>query len=214
MDLIARAAVSERVRKSLEVKSEKGSYHYGLVWHPSGTKLFNVVLEFEAQLNNTTLEEWLIKHRYGGSPRGDEIYVPPDVWIANLGDNKFYCFLGFGEYAAWKAASTSMADRPRLIDNIDRIKELCREYTRKRKLELSKKGHPLVTAKLRMTHQVKCYFNSCDRAEDQSYPSSSIPCRPIGTRMVFEGVPHMEIELEDGKRVWVIETEISSAGNS
>lgn len=215
VSLEQRAAASRRARISPEdhKKVKRGVIHYGLVLHLRNTVLFERVLAYEAMMNKTTLEEWLVRNRVGGKPSGEELYLKPDLFIYHLDGNFFnckprnlYCFESKSKFLSWRAKNRYQVVR--LTGNFDGIKSICAAWTANRWAQLEREGveHPQLWGVWSCTHVVMLDvgFNS----SFQSDKSFSLLCNLTGQKVLCAGVKHTEVELLNGQKFFVVESRV------
>ena len=109
-----------------------GIVHYELVHHPIESSMPERVLAYEAMMNETTLDEWILRNRIGGRITGREIYLPRTFSVAPLDRDPFntscdnlHCFESKSERMKWNHGKFT------LLDNKAKIKELSVEYSRR-----------------------------------------------------------------------------------
>jgi hypothetical protein len=128
----------------------QGRQHFALVRHLTETNRLECYLAFEANLNNTTLEEWITRHRLEGKPKGNEIYLPSGVSIIpldgdfyNCSPENLYCFPSTGERQRWQyyheRSKEGKCPPPVLPDTREKVREIAINYTRVRKNTLEVK---------------------------------------------------------------------------
>lgn len=119
--------------------TEQGMVHYELVRHFVDTYRTERILAYEAKLNDTTLEEWIARNRIDGKHHGGEIYIPSGWSIIHINGNtddcspdNLYCFESLSKRMKWKHTKEP------LEDNLDNVRRLAIEYTKKRRAELER----------------------------------------------------------------------------
>jgi hypothetical protein len=121
-----------RGHNNLSATTDRGVMHYELVRHLVESYRLEAILVYEAMLNETTLEEWIARHRIEGKPRGDEIYVAPGFSIVhkdgdlnNCNIHNLYCFPSLSARMTWQRNG-----RPPFDDNFQEVHKLATAYTK------------------------------------------------------------------------------------
>ncbi len=193
-----RAVLSKRARNSIDVvgtDSSGDTMYYELVYHPTTTSIKEFVLAYEAQvLNGIPTETWAKMHRLEGKRSDKEIYLAPGFKVRKLdkledchSDNLFCYKVGGGQVTKEEIFQESL-----------KHSEDLREADNSRR--------PGANISLRLDHYVT--FNICGDTCFEEHQALVVECLYTGRAMVYRRIEHVEIQLVDKQKLWVVKDRV------